>query len=65
MLFDLTTHTTVSRARGELLRREFESVGDPIRVAVGKRLVRLGLRLTGDEIRLVRGPGRRASEAFP
>jgi hypothetical protein len=55
--FDLTTHTTVSRARGDLIRREFESVGDPVRVAVGRRLVRLGLRLAGDELRLARPPG--------
>ena len=37
-----------------MVRRDFQATSEPIRVAVGRRLVRLGLRLAGRELILVR-----------
>jgi hypothetical protein len=54
VFFDLPTHKAVFEERADMVRRDFQATSEPIRVAVGRRLVRLGLRLAGRELILVR-----------
>jgi len=65
VLFDLPTQRAVSAARAELVRRDLEATSEPVRVAVGRRLVRLGLRIAGRELVLLRREAHVRSEAVP
>jgi len=65
VFFDLPTQKAVFEGRAELVRRDFQATSEPIRVAVGRRLVWLGLRLAGRELVVVRREAHLRSESVP
>jgi hypothetical protein len=53
MLFDTTARKTIVEERVRALQRDFAAPGRPIRTALGLRLLELGARLAGVDVRLV------------
>jgi hypothetical protein len=65
LLYDVTARNTAAHDRIELLRRDFQVSGGSFRASVGRRLVNLGLRLAGEELRVVPPRAAWPSEAYP
>jgi hypothetical protein len=51
VLYDETSRRAAVRDRADALRRDFDAGGRPrsARLAIGERLVRLGIRLAGED----------------
>ena len=65
LVYDVTARNTAAYDRIELLRRDFQVSSRSFRASVGRRLVNLGLRLAGEELRVVPPRAASPSEAYP